>query len=149
MKRWLLRTMLLLVLLAAGYYVWTAYLRRPSLPVAQFQTIEISLHDQMGNRTEQVVSDDRTKITALLEVLQRGVPAGDHKCGDSGSIKLQHRAGGKLELGLLAGHHEQHYEFRLYTNDWRRYEMYRVERPALLAALADLGITKVELGGPE
>jgi hypothetical protein len=34
-------------------------------------------------------------------------------------------------------------------NAGRGYEMYRVERPALLAALADLGITKVDLGGPE
>ena len=151
MRRWNLSPLIVLVLLAAGYYAWTAYLRRPSLPVDQIQWLEISLHDQMGKKTEQAASDDRTKIITLLNVLQRGVPTGDHKCGNSGSIMLQLQTGGQLELGLLAGHHEPYYEFRLYTNDWpwKEYEMYRVDRPALLAALADLGITQVDLGGPE
>lgn len=103
----------------------------------------------MGKKTQQTLSRDAAKNAMLLEVLQRGVPTGDHKCSDSGAIKLQLHAGGQLELGLLAGHHKLFYEFRFYTNDWRRYEMYRVERPALLAALADLGITQVDLGGPE
>ncbi len=149
MKRWLLCIALAVLLLAGGYYVWTGYLRRPSLPLEQVQWIEVSFHDQMGKNTQQTLSRDTAKNTALLEVLQRGEPTGDHKCGDSGSIKLQLHAGGQLELGLLAGHHEPFYEFRLYRNGSSGYDMYRVDRPALLAALADLGITKVDLGAPE
>ena len=149
MKRWPLLIALAVVVVAASYYVWTAYLRRPSLSAKKVEWVEIALHDQVGNKTQGAISKNREKITALVEVLRRGVPTSDHKCGDSGSITLEPFGYGITKLGILAGHHEPYYEFRLYTNDGRGYEMYRVERPAFLEALADLGITKVDLGGPE
>lgn len=149
MKSWPLRILLVIVLLAAGYYIWASYLRWPMIPVSQIQVVEIYLFNQSGTPTQQVVTDNRSKFEPLLEVLQEGVPTSDHKCGTSGSLMLKLQDGSKLELGLLAGHDNQYYEFRLYTYDWKRYEMYRVDRAALLAALADLGITQVDLGGPE
>ena len=113
MKRWSLRTLLLLILLAAGYYVWTAYLRRPSLVAEQVEWVQTALHDQMGNKTQQSYRKDRAQITALVDVLRTGKPTRDHKCGDSGSITLEPFGYGSTKLGLLAGHHPEFYEFRL------------------------------------
>lgn len=149
MRRSYLITFVVFMALVYGYIFWMSPRRQPNLPLEQVQWIEVSFHDQLGKQTQQALSRDTAKNRGLLEVLQRGEPTGDHKCGDSGSIKLQLHAGGQLELGLLAGHHEPFYEFRLYRNGSSGYDMYRVDRPALLAALADLGITKVDLGAPE
>jgi len=149
MKRKLLIALLLFVIPAACYYVWTGYLRQPALLADRVELVEISLHDQMGNKTQQTLSKDPAKISALVEVLRTGKPASDHKCGNSGKVTLVLFGDTKIELGLLAGHHPEYYEFRLYTNDWRQYEMYRVDRAAFLAALESMQITQVDLGGPE
>jgi len=149
MRRSYLITFLVFMSLVMGYILLTSQRRQPSLPKQSVQSLEIKLHAEIGQPSQTVTSTDSAKIDTLVKILRSGEPTEDHKCADSGEITLQFSSGEKRVLGILAGHHEPYYEFRLQAKDGRGYEMYRVDRSALLAALADLGITQIHLGSPE
>jgi hypothetical protein len=149
MRRSYLITFVLFMVLVYGYIFWMSPRRQPNLPQEAFQTLGIQLHAERNQPPQTVTSTDAVKIAALVKVLRSGEPTDDHKCADSGELTLQLASGEKRSLGILPGHHAPYYEFRLRATNGRNYEMYRVDRAALLAALADFGITKVDLGAPE
>jgi hypothetical protein len=105
--------------------------------------IEIQLDDLAEHqKAEHTTSGDKGKIETLLTILRSAKPTKDHKCADSGKITLRLKKDGtKLELGILAGHDAQFYEFRAYHNG--RYDIFRVPRAPFLKAIEAFGVGKL------
>ena len=51
-----------------------------------------------------------------------------------------------MEIGILAGHDPEYYEFRVYRNGASGYDMYRVDRELFTGAIAGLGLDKLDRG---
>lgn len=116
------------------------------------ESVDVSLMDQWGGRQKGAAASTREphKVEALVAVLRKARPTDDHKCADSGRITLHRSEGETLEIGILAGHNSNYYEFRAYRNSDRGYDMYRIKREPFLEAMAALGLEEpLDPGTPE
>ena len=80
-----------------------------------------------------------TRIEELAAVIRDAEPGGGHKCANSGAIRFRMEDGSVIGIGLLPGHTEGRYGFRLYDGD-RYVAVYSVSRARLLAAIEGLGV---------
>jgi hypothetical protein len=85
---------------------------------------------------------DPAKIQALLDVFKGAERASDHKCGNSGTIRIIQKDGSVEELGILPGHDSAYYEYRYGSR------INRVEREPFLAALKAIGVRQILLSPP-
>ena len=86
-------------------------------------------------------------VAASDDVLRGAAPSKDHKCGDVGSITLQYGEGDAVVLGVLPGHDDTVYQYRLYRGEG--YTIHQVDRKEILAALKELGCPVDDPGFPE
>ena len=56
---------------------------------------------------------DHDLIERLVLILREGQPSQDHKCADIGTITIHFEGGRAVKLGILPGHNEEFYQFRL------------------------------------
>ena len=89
--------------------------------------------------TEIVVAGDHPGITALISVIGDAEPSGGHKCANRGAIRIWTDDGRVIAVGLLPGHSEGIFQFRLY-DDSKLVGVYSVQRNALMTALEGLGV---------
>jgi hypothetical protein len=122
----------------ATYVLWPTTTTPPQLVDAEIVTVDLKQYSIGTTQTTDASTGDPTKIKALTEVLRTGIPTEDHKCGNGGRMTFRFASGKKLELGILAGHDELYYEYRVYSNDHDGYSMFRVDREQFLAALANI-----------
>lgn len=88
------------------------------------------------------IAGDDPRLAPLIEVIKVAEPASDHKCANRGAIRFELSDGRTIAIGLLPGHEEGFYGFRLY-GDARLdtvYSVHRVRRDTLLAVLGELGV---------
>jgi hypothetical protein len=117
----------------------------PDFAAGSIEVVEIKLSGlAKRQKAAEIRSTDAAQITALLDVLRSAVATRDHKCANSGQIALSQKEKGEVRIGILAGHDEQHYEFRLYRGG--SYDIFQVERAPFLKAMADLGAGELDLG---
>jgi hypothetical protein len=88
---------------------------------------------------EIFVAGDHPGITALLSVIRDAAPSGGHKCANRGAIRFWMDDGRVVAVGLLPGHSEGIYQFRLYDGS-NLVGVYSVQRNALVTALEGLGV---------
>lgn len=116
-----------------------------NLPADDIEAIEIQLKAVPARqKAAKVSSKDKNKIKALLAVLRSAEETRDHKCGDSGQIILKRKDKGESKIGILAGHNESYYEFRVY--EAKHYRIFRTERDSFQEAMADLGVGDLDPG---
>jgi hypothetical protein len=116
--------------------------QHPEFAQGSIETVTIKL-----DASKRVSTRDPEKIETLLAALRHAQATNDHKCGDSGQIVLRKKRGDEVKLGILAGHNQRYYEFRLYRGT--SYDIYRVERKPFLKGMEDLGLTELDPGFPE
>jgi hypothetical protein len=136
-----MRRVLLLPVVATGLALAGCSSQFPEF--AKESVEEVKIHE--GG--VKVSSRDPAKIESLLAALRDAQATKDHKCGDSGEVFLGKKGGEEIRLGILPGHNDQYYEFRLYRG--RGYAIYRVQREGFLKAMAALGVKNLDPGGPE
>ena len=88
---------------------------------------------------EIVVAGDHPGIATLLSVIRHAESSRGHKCANSGAIRFWMADGRMVAVGLLPGHREGEFQFRLYDNACLA-GVYSVQRAAFLAALESLGV---------
>jgi hypothetical protein len=113
---------------------------RDSLRPENIAGVRINLHArgaEIGFEVEAAGDDPR--VEALASVIREAKPGGGHKCPNSGAIRFRMVDGSVVGVGLLPGHEPGIYDLRLYDGDLF-VAVYRVDREALLRALADLGV---------
>jgi len=113
---------------------------RDSLQSQRISAARINLNPGgagLGFETE--IAGSVSRLAALLDVIRQARPGGGHKCPNAGAIRFHMQDGSVIGLGLLPSHTAGLYEFRLYDGE-RLIDAYRVERAALLTALAALGV---------
>lgn len=143
-------TLLVLCVVGVGYLVWAP--RPPDIAPGSVEIVEIELRAVTSRqKADKASSRDPMKIETLLALLRKGKATDDHKCGDSGKVLIRKKDGSELKIGVLAGHDVKNYEFRVYQSGlYSQYDIFRVERPAFLKAIADFGITtELDPGKPE
>ena len=121
--------MALILLVACG-----AESLHPELAQGPIVTVEGWRTD---NSHDTVRSSDTAAIETLLKVLNTGEPSKDHRCGNRRTIVFHLADSSTTTLGILSGHTQGYYEYRLY--DGNRYDVFRVKREPLLKALSVLG----------
>ena len=85
------------------------------------------------------VAGDQPGIAALVSVIRDAEPSRGHKCANRGAIRFWMADGRMVAVGLLPGHVEGIYQFRLYKGA-SLMGVYSAHREALLAALEGLGV---------
>lgn len=113
---------------------------RSVLTTGDIERIRINLNPwgpHLG--AEIVVAGDHPGITALISVIGDAEPSGGHKCANRGAIRFWMADGRMVGVGLLPGHGEGIYQFRLYDNTVLA-GVYSVQREALLVAFGGLGV---------
>ena len=78
-------------------------------------------------------------LAPLIAVIREARTPGGHKCRNAGSIRFRRTDGRVVGVGLLPSHDRGVYELRIYDGE-RLVDAWRVERAALLRALAGLGV---------
>lgn len=91
----------------------------------------------LGFETE--VPGDHPGVRDLITAIRRAQPAQGHKCANEGEIRILKRNGKTISLGILQGHTDGWYEFRLYE-DGEYVAFYRVVRRAFVVALESIGV---------
>jgi hypothetical protein len=97
--------------------------------------------DAWGSRPgfEMEVPGDDPRVERLVAVIRESGPGDGHKCPNTGSIRFAMTDGREFGAGLLPGHTGGTLEIRWYDGD-RLVDVYRVNRTALIDALAKLGV---------
>jgi hypothetical protein len=144
-----LAVFLILVGAAVGYGVYWWYW--PSVPFASFdevESVEVILPED-GHRDEpnyQKRSTNKTtdpaKIKTFLDVFKTAERASEHNCGDSGAITIRTKDGREEKFGILPGHNEAYYEYRLGSR------INRVDREQFLATMKAMGVEQIKLSPP-
>ena len=147
---WRFKLIAIVVLALCIFYAWPLK-PPPEFPVRQVTSLNVELRtfDQNGVISRTFESNDIERTRKLLQVMQAGTGADDHKCGDTGTVLFQNAGGPPLKFGILAGHDPGYYEYRYYSSVDRPYDLFKVDRQLFLAAMAELGVTDLDLGGPE
>ena len=86
-----------------------------------------------------VVDGADPRLMPLIEVIRGARVRGGHKCANEGSIHFRRTDGRTVGVGLLPSHSPGVYELRIYDGEGL-VDAYRVDRAALLSALAVLGV---------
>lgn len=81
--------------------------------------------------------EDQGLIEKLAVVIREGKPSRDHKCSDIGIITFHFKQGKTVQLGILPGHDEKFYQFRLREDG--EYSIYQADRSVFLDALEAVG----------
>ncbi|HEV3144199.1 MAG TPA: hypothetical protein VGZ47_09970, partial [Gemmataceae bacterium] len=111
---------LILVGGGVGYCVYWWYW--PSVPSAspdQVASVEVLLIEDgykdkpNYQKGATITTTDPAQIRALLDVFSGAERASEHKCGDSGVITIRTKDGRVEKFGILPGHNEAYYEYRL------------------------------------
>jgi len=113
---------------------------RESLRPSDIVAVRVNLNPWgpgLGFETE--LPGDDSRLEALIAMIREAEPGPNHKCANAGAIRVRMQDGSVIGVGLLPGHVTGLYGFRLYDGD-RYVAAYRVERAALLGALAGLGV---------
>ena len=106
----------------------------------QIVSVRITLNPwgaNLGFETE--VNGDDPKVHLLVAVIGEAELSKGHKCANRGAIRFRMEGGGVISLGLLPGHTEGFYEFRLYE-EGEYVAFFRIERSPFLEALAGLDV---------
>lgn len=85
------------------------------------------------------ISGDDPRVRALVRVLRNADLGGGHKCANIGALRFRMSDGSTVGVGLLPGHTEGSFGFRLYLGE-EYLAAYRVDRDTMLGALKDLGV---------
>jgi len=93
-----------------------------------------------------VKCEDQGLIEKLAVVIREGKPSQDHKCSDIGTITFHLKQGKTVQLGILPGHDEDFYQFRLRAGG--EYTIYQAERSVFLEALELVGCPVNDLPFP-
>ena len=118
-----------------------------ALPLERITFITISkISFRAEEETWTVKCEDQDLIKKLVMVFQGGQPSQDHKCSNIGTITIHFKNGKKLELGILPGHDETLYQFRLHADG--EYDIFQVGRPEFLNALEAVGCPMNDAGFP-
>lgn len=128
------------IAIALATYAWWPATppKPPALVDTEITTVDLKRFLIATDKPTSASTGDPAKIKALAEIVKTGIPTDDHKCADGGRLSF-HLAGGKtLEVGILAGHDERYYEYRVYSSEREGYSMFRVDREAFLAAMANI-----------
>ena len=113
---------------------------RDSLSPERISSVRVNLPPRgAGLGFEAEVPGDAPGVAALAELILEAEPGRDHRCSNAGAIRFEMEDGSVVGVGLLPGHTTGLYDLRLYDGD-RFVAVYRVGRPALLAALGRLGV---------
>ena len=96
------------------------------------------LRDAVGG-FEALIDGADPRLAGLIRVIRGARTPGGHKCSNAGSIRFRLTGGGMVGVGLLPSHSPGVYELRIYDGE-RLVDVYRVERAALLNALAALRV---------
>lgn len=120
----------------------------PALVSREIATVDVNVYPLADRQAAHVSTAEQPKIEALAQVLRSGTLVEDHKCGDTGRISFHFTDGHALELGILAGHDDRFYEYRLYAPSGD-YSVFHVDRRPFLTAVANLGLPELEAGSPE
>ncbi len=149
-----LRRAMLLVLMAVvaivvtGFVFWPQPAPAPELPVAEAIAVEIDLIPTAGGQPALMQRFDQPEVfKPLLEVFNTGREIADHRCPDTGHVAVHLRDGTQWHYGLLSGHDERYYHFRLY--DGLKYRIFRVNRAAYADAMQRLGVDRIDDVRPE
>jgi hypothetical protein len=113
---------------------------RDLLSPGEIESVSIHLDATGANLGfEAVIDGADPRLAALIRVIRDARNHGGHKCPNAGSIRFRLTGGGVVGVGLLPSHSPGVYELRIYDGE-RLVNAYRVERAALLSALAALGV---------
>jgi len=93
-----------------------------------------------------VKCEDQGLIKKLALVIREGKPSQDHKCSDSGTITIHFKQGKTVKFGILSGHDEDFYQFRL--REEGKYSIYQAERSVFLDAIEAVGCPVDDLSFP-
>jgi hypothetical protein len=85
------------------------------------------------------ISGDDPRVQALVRVLRNADLGRGHKCANIGALRFRMSDGSTVGVGLLPGHTEDSFEFRLYFGE-EYLAVYRVDRETMLGALNNLGV---------
>lgn len=152
-RRRLRRAMLVVMLVAVvgvtlGFFFWPQPAPAPMMPIGEALHIELDLTPTAGGQPAlNQKFDQPDRFAPLLKVLNSGREIADHKCPDTGRVVVQMREGTQWQYGLLSGHDERYYHFRLY--DGLTYRIFRVDRPAYAEAMKLLGVERIDDVRPE
>jgi hypothetical protein len=119
------------------------------LPVEGIRSVTVTVRLRAFTPEEATWTGEFTESDSfeqLVDVLRGAAPAEDHKCPDVGTIILQYGEGKSVRLGILPGHDETAYQFRLYGGGG--YSIHQVDRTVFLAALKGLGCPVDDPGFP-
>lgn len=85
-----------------------------------------------------IVGDD-PRVQALVAVLRGAEPGCGHKCPNIGTLRFRMSDESTVGVGLLPGHTEGEYGFRLYLGE-EYLAVFCVDSETMLGALKDLGV---------
>lgn len=129
-------------------YFWPEAALVPTLSADDVTTLELELTaTSNGQLGFQQTYDRREAFELLVRVLNTGREIADHRCPDTGHVVARLRDGSERHYGLLSGHDERYYHFRLY--DGLTYRVFRVDRPAYIEVMSKLGVDRVDEAKPE
>jgi hypothetical protein len=124
---------------------WWYFPSVPSVSADDIKSIEVTMFPHgprdSGGDVVQATTDPE-EIQSLINVFETATRTSEHKCGNSGVMRIRRKSGDELELFLLPGHDAAYYEYR-YAG-----RINRVDRAQLIAALNAIGIEKIKLDPP-
>jgi hypothetical protein len=85
------------------------------------------------------IGGDDPRVQALVAVLRDAEPGCGHKCPNIGALRFRMSDESIVGIGLLPGHNEGDYGFRLYLGE-EFLTVFCVDSETMLGALKDLGV---------
>jgi len=85
------------------------------------------------------IAGDDPRVQALVAVLREAEPGCGHKCPNIGALRFRMSDDSTVGVGLLPGHTEGDYGFRLYLGE-EYLAVFCVDSETMLGALKDLGV---------
>jgi hypothetical protein len=123
------------LLIVAGCIPPPAHILTP----ADVVRVDARLFDyNVGAASDSASSEDPAHIQAVLAALMPVAdPPPPHLCAEAGEVVLVRRSGSPIRLGFLPGHDPAYYEYH------DRRQSYRVDNARFVAALRQLGLSRV------
>ena len=139
----------LVAVLISGSVAAPADVRAEIFPVEGISAVAIKVKFHPFTQEQEwwtAEFNDPGRFGKLVDVLSGAIPSKDHKCADVGTVTLKYGNGEPVVLGILPGHDDQVYQFRLYGGEG--YTIHQVDRAGFLAALQELGCPVDDPGFP-